>query len=212
MFRRSFLFLAAVGVGPFDPWKILGLKPGASNKEVKQAYHRLALRFHPDGGPEGNAERFNAVHEAYAAVKDGKWTPTAEQQKSTMKEGQGYDPKYRRYVYEQPGSTTENYVNSHTQTLLRIAMLWCFFFVMARFFLLFVFPNTSSAIDIVPEIPLQGGSPQSTAVPPNAPESVHEDDEHEADWSMTAQANLGVSGASYRDHYSAPADPLARRS
>ena len=31
-----------------DPYKVLGLEPGASDEEVKQAYRRLAKKYHPD--------------------------------------------------------------------------------------------------------------------------------------------------------------------
>ncbi|CCW72024.1 unnamed protein product [Phytomonas sp. Hart1] len=133
---------AAAGSGPFDPYRILGVDPSASKDEIKRAYHRLALRYHPDGGPDGNAERFAAVHEAYKAVEGGKWRPAAEPTAQTSQPGAyGWDAKMRTYVYERPGSTTENYVSGHTQTILRLCMVWCFLFVVVRFSLLWGFPN-----------------------------------------------------------------------
>ena len=35
-------------VRPFDPFEILGVAPGATDKEVKRAYRQLSLKFHPD--------------------------------------------------------------------------------------------------------------------------------------------------------------------
>jgi hypothetical protein len=35
-------------VRPFDPFDILGIKPGATDKEIKRAYRQLSLKFHPD--------------------------------------------------------------------------------------------------------------------------------------------------------------------
>jgi translocation protein SEC63 len=35
-------------VRPFDPFDILGVAPGATDKEVKRAYRQLSLKFHPD--------------------------------------------------------------------------------------------------------------------------------------------------------------------
>jgi curved DNA-binding protein CbpA len=31
-----------------DPYAALGLKKGASDEEIKRAYRKLALRYHPD--------------------------------------------------------------------------------------------------------------------------------------------------------------------
>ncbi|KAG5497752.1 hypothetical protein JKF63_04019 [Porcisia hertigi] len=142
MLRFSRRFLGAAGIGPFDPYKILGVNPDASKEEIKKAYHRLALRFHPDSGAEGNSARFAAVNEAYEAVKDGKWRQSVqEQQKSAEKSGGGgWDPKMRMYVYEQPGSTTDGYVSGDTEKYLRFFMIGCFLFIFIRVALLWFWP------------------------------------------------------------------------
>ncbi|KAH9600964.1 DnaJ domain [Trypanosoma melophagium] len=140
MMRRSCRILLEAQRGPFNPYRILGVSPNASKEEVKKAYHRLALRYHPDGGREGNKERFQAVNEAYEAVKDGKWQSPESDKRQTGDERHGWDPRMGMYAYEQPGSTTENYVDSRTQTLLRLCVLWTAAFVALRFFLLWVFP------------------------------------------------------------------------
>ena len=31
-----------------DPYRVLGLEPGASDDEVKAAYRKLAKKYHPD--------------------------------------------------------------------------------------------------------------------------------------------------------------------
>ena len=128
--------------GPFDPYKILGLPPTATPQQIKAKYHQLALRFHPDSGTEGSKERFQAVNEAYEAVKDGKWSgqhPRARDGEG----GAGYDPMYRTYVYERPGSTTDNYVSKdgRLQTLLRLMLVWCGVFFVLRMFLLYFVPQ-----------------------------------------------------------------------
>ncbi|CAJ1031971.1 DnaJ domain containing protein, putative [Leishmania lindenbergi] len=142
MHRFSRRLLGAAGIGPFDPYKILGVSPGASKEEIKRAYHRLALRFHPDSGAEGNSERFAAVNEAYEAVKDGKWKDAAQQQqKAGAQSGRGgWDRKRRMYVYEQPGSTTDGYVSGDTEKYLRFFMIGCFLFIFVRVSLFFFLP------------------------------------------------------------------------
>ena len=35
-------------VRPFDPFEILGVTPGATEKDIKRAYRQLSLKFHPD--------------------------------------------------------------------------------------------------------------------------------------------------------------------
>ena len=55
-----------------DPYRTLGLEPGASMAEVKRAYRRLAKAFHPDSAGEAALPRFLAIHEAYEAIKTGR--------------------------------------------------------------------------------------------------------------------------------------------
>ena len=55
-----------------DPYKVLGLSPGASDEEVKAAYRRLAKKYHPDLNP-GNqraADRMNEINAAYEQIKN----------------------------------------------------------------------------------------------------------------------------------------------
>ncbi|KAG5472208.1 hypothetical protein CUR178_02887 [Leishmania enriettii] len=142
MLRISARLLCVAGVGPFDPYKILGVKPDASKDEIKKAYHRLALRFHPDSGAEGNSARFAAVNEAYEAVKDGRWKHSAQEQQKAAQQsgGGGWDPRMRMYVYEQPGSTTDGYVSGDSEKYLRFFMVGCFLFIFVRVSLFFLFP------------------------------------------------------------------------
>ena len=54
-----------------DYYDTLGVKPGATDAEIKSAYRRLARKFHPDVSKvSGAEEKFKAVNEAYEALKE----------------------------------------------------------------------------------------------------------------------------------------------
>ena len=55
-----------------DPYHVLGVPPGATDSEIKAAYRKAAMRWHPDrntaSGPEAAAmaeRQFKAVNDAY---------------------------------------------------------------------------------------------------------------------------------------------------
>lgn len=152
--------------GEFNPYKILGVTPESPLTDIKTAYRRLALKYHPDRPETGNADQFRAVQEAYEALKDGnKWSAD-----SAFSNGGGHDgdgggggmsdhQRGRRsghaagaarrgfYAYEEPGSTTENYFENNTrlQTFARIVLAWCAFFIIVRIVLYQIFPLTGQA-------------------------------------------------------------------
>ena len=54
-----------------DYYAVLGVERGASEKQIKTAYQRLARKFHPDVSKEtGAEERFKELAEAYQTLKD----------------------------------------------------------------------------------------------------------------------------------------------
>lgn len=54
-----------------DYYKILDINRDADEKAIKQAYRRLARKFHPDVSKEANAEeKFKELQEAYEVLKD----------------------------------------------------------------------------------------------------------------------------------------------
>lgn len=57
-----------------DPYKVLGLPSTATDEEVKQAYRRLAKRYHPDANPgDKNAERrMQEINAAYDEIMNRK--------------------------------------------------------------------------------------------------------------------------------------------
>ncbi|MBL7147466.1 MAG: molecular chaperone DnaJ [Nanoarchaeota archaeon] len=57
-----------------DYYEILGINKDSSKEEIKKAYKKLALKFHPDRASEENKkdyeERFKEISEAYAVLSD----------------------------------------------------------------------------------------------------------------------------------------------
>lgn len=54
-----------------DYYEILGVKPDASEAEIKASYRKLARKFHPDKNKEAGAEeKFKAINEANEVLKD----------------------------------------------------------------------------------------------------------------------------------------------
>ena len=51
-----------------DYYEVIGVDRSASREQIKQAYRRLALKYHPDRIKEpGAAERFREIAEAYGS-------------------------------------------------------------------------------------------------------------------------------------------------
>ena len=55
-----------------DYYEVLGLKKGASDDEIKKAFRKMAMKYHPDKNPGDKEaeEKFKEINEAYSVLSD----------------------------------------------------------------------------------------------------------------------------------------------
>jgi curved DNA-binding protein CbpA len=61
-----------------NPYKVLGVKPGASKKEIKDAYNQLVKKYHPDKYKEEHMkelaeQKMKEINEAYDMLINGNY-------------------------------------------------------------------------------------------------------------------------------------------
>lgn len=53
-----------------DHYQVLGVDRNASLKDIKRAYRKLALKYHPDKNPAADPKIFLLISKAYECLKD----------------------------------------------------------------------------------------------------------------------------------------------
>lgn len=100
-----------------DQYRTLRIQPGASEREVKKAYRKLALQYHPDVSKGTNsAVQFHRIKEAYdtvmSSLRDGGGAAHGSYDDNEQA-GAGYDPTWD--LWEEwmgfEGGCTHNYAS-----------------------------------------------------------------------------------------------------
>jgi curved DNA-binding protein len=100
-----------------DYYKILGITKSADQAEIKKAYRKLAVKYHPDKNPGNKAaeERFKEVSEAYEVLADPekkkKYDSLGENWRSFQNNGGARhgnsNPRGQQYHYEFDGDPSQ---------------------------------------------------------------------------------------------------------
>ena len=77
-----------------DYYKILGVEKNSTEDDIKKAYRKLAMKFHPDRNPNNKQaeEKFKKISEAYAVLSD--------KEKRKQYDSFGSDAFRQRYTQE----------------------------------------------------------------------------------------------------------------
>uniref|UniRef100_A0A1A8U7C6 DnaJ homolog subfamily B member 9 n=1 Tax=Nothobranchius furzeri TaxID=105023 RepID=A0A1A8U7C6_NOTFU len=71
MFAVCVLVITELILAKKDFYDILGVPRGATERQIKKAFHKLAVKFHPDKSKSPDAEvRFREIAEAYETLSD----------------------------------------------------------------------------------------------------------------------------------------------
>ncbi|MCA1552771.1 MAG: molecular chaperone DnaJ [Chloroflexi bacterium] len=85
--------------GKRDYYDVLGVARNASDEEIKRAYRRLAMQYHPDRNKDGDAAtKFKEVNEAYEILSDGEKRQLYDRYGHAGPRGAGYSQDFSGFA------------------------------------------------------------------------------------------------------------------
>jgi DnaJ-class molecular chaperone len=113
---------------PQDPYVVLGVSRQASAEEIARAYRRAARTSHPDSSGPGSAERFRAVTDAYAELRDPGRRALYDRSRTPDRRGGSvrYAAPGSQHVVlgSQPTAVTNHAQRGDAEEMFRIALSW----------------------------------------------------------------------------------------
>lgn len=102
-----------------DYYEVLGLQKGASDEEIKKAFRKMAMKYHPDRNPDDPeaAKKMQQINAAYDQIKN----PGAKNQAGYQGGYGGYQGSYGPFG-GYGGGTEQNYGGSYKESAQRYIM------------------------------------------------------------------------------------------
>ncbi|CAF4163481.1 unnamed protein product [Rotaria magnacalcarata] len=121
-FVLGFHYLSA-NQNDFNPYDVLGVSRTASDKEIRQAYKKLAKHWHPDKNSEPNAnDKFTKISAAYEILSDSAKRQQYDEHGTTSQDNhQGFnhhpfqDPFdiFRSHFFHEASSGAKKVIHAH---------------------------------------------------------------------------------------------------
>ncbi len=94
-----------------DPYAVLGVKPGASDAEVRVAHRRLVQLHHPDhnAGSAESARRFEEVQDAYAQIRKLRAADAAPRRQPLGSQVRGSQSQSQSHSHSQSRSQSQSH-------------------------------------------------------------------------------------------------------
>jgi molecular chaperone DnaJ len=87
-----------------DLYEVLGIERGATPEQIKSAYRKAALKWHPDRNPEKKEEaehNFRAASEAYAVLSDEQKRSMYDRYGMAGLGNRGFDTGFNSTIFEE---------------------------------------------------------------------------------------------------------------
>jgi hypothetical protein len=120
-----------------DHYAVLGLKKGASETQIKKAFRKLALEWHPDlNASPGAEQKFIAINNAYEALTEGKqetsypkssFTKTSSPKSAQEKRREESRERMRKFVERRQKEFREMRADYRESKYFKLIRAWFYF-------------------------------------------------------------------------------------